>query len=47
MPRECVLNLETVATIPKDALRQRLAVLSPSENDGSRGDLRFALGLQR
>src|SRR5713226_4224534 len=47
MPRECVVNLDTVTTIPKDALRERLAVLSRSKTTAVEEALRFALGLQR
>jgi mRNA-degrading endonuclease toxin of MazEF toxin-antitoxin module len=47
MPRECVVNLDTVTTMPKDALRERLAVLSRSKMMAVEGGLRFALGLQR
>jgi mRNA interferase MazF len=47
MPRECVVNLDTVTTIPKDALTERLAVLSRSKMAAVEGALRFALGLQR
>jgi mRNA interferase MazF len=47
MPRECVVNLDTFTTIPKDALRERLAVLSRSKMMAVDAALRFALGLQR
>ena len=47
MPRECVVNLDTVTTIPKDALRERLAVLSRSKMTAVEGALRVALGLQK
>ena len=47
MPRDCVANLDTVTTIPKDALRQRLAVLSRSKMTAVDAALRFALGLDR
>ena len=47
MPRECVANLDTVTTIPKDALRERLTVLSRSKMAAVDAALRFALGLQR
>jgi len=47
MPRECVVNLDTVTTIPKDVLRGRLTVLSRSKMAAVDGALRFALGLQR
>ena len=47
MPRECVVNLDTVTTVPKDALRERLTVLSRAKMTAVDGALRFALGLQR
>jgi mRNA interferase MazF len=47
MPRECVANLDTVTTIPKDALRERLTVLSRSKIIAFDAALRFALGLQK
>ena len=47
MPRECVANLDTVTTIPKDALRERLSVLSRSKMTAVDAALRFALGLER
>ena len=47
MPRECVANLDTVTTIPKDALRERLTVLSRSKMTAVDTALRFALGLQK
>ena len=47
MPRECVANRDTVTTIPKDALRERLTVLSRSKMTAVDAALRFALGLQK
>lgn len=47
MPRECVANLDAVTTIPKDALRERLTVLSRYKMTAVDAALRFALGLQR
>jgi mRNA interferase MazF len=47
LPRECVANLDTVTTIPKDALRERLTVLSRSKMAAVDAALRFALGLQK
>jgi mRNA interferase MazF len=47
MPRECVVNLDTVTTILRDALRERLAVLSRSKMTAVERALWFALGLQR
>lgn len=46
MPRECVANLDTVTTIPKDTLKERLAVLSRSKMTMVDAALRFALGLR-
>jgi len=46
VPRECVVNLDTVTTIPKDALRERLTVLSRPRMVAVDSALRFALGLQ-
>jgi mRNA-degrading endonuclease toxin of MazEF toxin-antitoxin module len=47
MPRECVANLDTVTTIPKDALRERLTVLPRPKMAAVDAALRFALGLQK
>jgi mRNA interferase MazF len=47
MPRECVANLDVVTTIPKDALRERLTVLSGPKMAAVDAALRFALGLQK
>jgi len=47
LPRECVANLDTITTIPKDALRERLTVLSRSKMAAVDAALRFALGLQK
>ena len=46
MPRECVINLDTVTTIPKDALGERLTVLSRAKVTAVEGALKFALGLR-
>jgi mRNA interferase MazF len=47
MPRECVVNLDTVTSIPKDALKERLTILSRAKMTAVERALRFALGLQR
>jgi mRNA interferase MazF len=47
MPRECVVNLDTVTTIPKDSMRERLAVRSRAKMTAVEAALRFALGLER
>ncbi len=46
MPRECVVNLDAVTTIPKDALKERLTTLSRSRMTAVDRALRFALGLE-
>jgi len=45
--RECVANLDTVTTIPKDALRERLTVLSRPTMSAVDAAVRFVLGLRR
>jgi mRNA interferase MazF len=47
MPRDCVVKLDTVTTIPKDALKERLTVVSRAKMTAVEAALRFALGLQR
>ena len=46
MPRECVVNLDTVTTIPRDALRDRLTTLSRSRVTAVERALKFALELE-
>lgn len=43
--RESVANLESLATIPKDALQDRIGALSPPKITEVDDALRFALGL--
>lgn len=45
LPRRCVVNLDTVTTIPKRLLVERLAVLVPARMAALDRALRFALGL--
>ena len=45
LPRRCVVNLDDVATIPKDLLRTRLAVLSREKLLAVEAAIRFALDL--
>jgi len=47
IPRECIANLDTVTTIPKDVLRERLTVLSRTKMTAVDAALRFAMGLQK
>ena len=46
MPRDCVANLDTIATIPKDCLRNRLVTLSTHKLKEIDAATRFALGLE-
>jgi len=46
MPRDCVANLDTITTIPKDCLSDRLASLSPQKLKEVETAIHFALGLE-
>lgn len=45
MTRDCVANLDTITTIPKDCLRDRLTSLSPQKLKEVETAIHFALGL--
>lgn len=45
LPRRCVVSLDTVTTIPKRLLTERLALLAPPRLAAVDRALRFALGL--
>lgn len=45
MPQECVINLDTITTIPKDCLRSCLTILKPKKLKEVDTATRFALGL--
>lgn len=45
IPRECVANLDSIATIPKDCLRERLVSLTPEKLRDIENAIHFALGL--
>jgi mRNA interferase MazF len=45
LPRRCVANLDSLTTIPKHALTQRLTTLAPEKLGAVDRALRFALGL--
>ncbi len=47
LPRPCVVNLDTITTIPKNALHERLAVLSVDRMAEVEDALRFALSISR
>jgi mRNA interferase MazF len=45
MPTDCVVNTDNLHTIPKDRLRQRIAVLSNERMFALAQALRYSLGL--
>jgi len=45
MTRDCIANLDTITTIPKDCLRDRLTSLSPQKLKEVEAAIYFALGL--
>ena len=46
MPHDCVANLDTITTIPKDCLSDRLTSLSPQKLREVEIAIHFALGLE-
>jgi len=46
MPQDCVANLDTITTIPKDCLQSRLTVLSTKRLKEVGAAIHFALGLE-
>jgi len=47
MPQECVANLDTIMTIPKDCLQNRLATLSAKKLKEVEAAIRFTLDLEQ
>ncbi|MBI4285911.1 MAG: type II toxin-antitoxin system PemK/MazF family toxin [Chloroflexi bacterium] len=47
MPRPCVVNLDTITTIPKDCLRTRMATLSARKQKEVEAAIPFSLGLEQ
>jgi mRNA interferase MazF len=45
VPRRCVVNLDSLTTIPKQVLTRRLTTLAPEKLGAVERALRFALGL--
>jgi len=45
MPQDCVANLDTITTIPKDCLQSRLTILSTKKLKEVEAAIRFALGI--
>ena len=46
LPQECAANLDTITTIPKDCLRNRLSILSNQKLKELEEAIRFALGME-
>ncbi len=46
MPQDCVVNLDTITTIPKDCLQSRLTPLSVKKLEKVEAAIRFALGME-
>jgi mRNA-degrading endonuclease toxin of MazEF toxin-antitoxin module len=45
MPQDCVANLDTLTTIPKDCLKDRITTLNTKKLQEVEGAVHFALGL--
>jgi len=45
MPHDCVANLDTITTVPKDCLQSRVSVLRPEKLQEVETAIHFALGL--
>ena len=46
LPQDCVANLDTITTIPRDCLQSRLVTLSPEKLKEIESAIHFALGLE-
>ena len=46
LPRPCVVNLDTITTIAKRSLQERVVPLSPEKLKAVEAALHFALGLE-
>lgn len=46
LPQDCVANLDTITTIPRDCLQARLTALSPKKLKEIEAAIRFALGME-
>ena len=47
MPRDCVANLDTMTTIPKDCLVSRITTLSDKKLREVEAAIRFPLGIEQ
>jgi mRNA interferase MazF len=46
LPKDCVINLNTITTIDKDSLQSRLTIISPEKLKKVDNAIRFSLGLE-
>lgn len=46
VPQDCVANLDTITTVPKDCLRNRVAVLSARKLKEIETAIHFSLGME-
>lgn len=46
VPQECVVNLDTITTVPKDCLRSRITILSPAKIREVENAIRFVFGME-
>ncbi|KKK57532.1 hypothetical protein LCGC14_3053530 [marine sediment metagenome] len=46
MSRDCVVNLDTITTIPKDCLSSRITSLSPQRIKEVEAAIHFAMGME-
>ncbi len=46
MPQECVANLDTITTIPKDCLRYRMVTLKPQKLKQVEAAIHFAMEME-
>ena len=47
MPQDCVANLDTITTIPKDCFQSRLTILSTKKLKEVEAAIRFAIGMEQ
>ncbi len=45
LPKSCVVNCDSLQTIPKNTLRERVALLSDAKRQALNNALRYAIGL--
>ena len=45
LPKKCVINLDTVVTIKKETLKERIAILSKEKIDQVNAAIKFALAI--